>query len=1346
MPPIPLTPETFITSIHVDVATASEFAAGTDDDVTICLFDLPNVAEPYTCELLGDFDQFENGSCDPYELPESYFKGRQVADINVVRLQKSADSVFGGWAFAGLTLKVNGIVMCQDVMGNCIKWLEDDDLTYTSPNLKRMPFVAPTFKAAQASIVRPGEAFKVAVAIDGGKPLQTTPAFRWSVPSSPAPGVTKLAIQWDPSSTRQAFVTGIGGPDNTTWSDTITVTDALNQVAKTTLTLKSMAKVPAPTITGLTPDYGWRSAPPAAAGASYITVNGNFFYSTPALPISATMTGPNGTQISAIIHSVDIASVAVVVPDGAVSGPITITTPSGSVSSPPVTIHASPYRFRWGFAFANRMDKGQDLDGFPSDFSWDRYEEAYGIPGMYIMVLGQPTLPDPWSAAFYAVTRGMISDGCCHGFSLQSLRMQQQVIGDLMLPTLNSAYPLAGTFFDKADGTKPADDLSHLIQVGQLAMLSSEAFVYYGLKFFSTQALGPSTTMDARPMLADVTDQLTKGWNDPRMIAFSKNLNPFNGHVVVPFAADADTGMVHCYNSNQPARTEFLSDEQLSSFNIDKSTGKWTFNMGSEQAPDLWQGVYCFSIPLSVYGHQYHWSILSPLGLAKALANYMGTCIGGPGTTVEAVGAGAQPIPTWVSRPVHAITAQTAQLRITSNDGPALCCFILNSGVALSIEEIHGVVTVDLDLQAGTVHLTEQHLASDIRPLIRVVRHDSTKTVSSTFAVRAAAGTSAGMVGLSLASDTPVVSSTCAQVDLHTRRLDSLANDLVTELAGVPNALLTGSVLRLGLDGTLALAAADGSIKDLSSVRPVMTAIPTHVSAGDQPATLALRRNGILPLVTPAAAPSATAQPPASTPYISPGAFAAGAFLRGEANTISPATAAAATHSLATGPGLVAATRAVLSPSVLAGLGNATSNPGMRAKTPPLSGLLPVDLGSQAQWLTVRGAATGPVQVRADHGTQVLSVVHERDGYRSFPRSVMVTVPSSTARARSACIVVAEQPGLAKAAAAATPAPGNPIVPTLASASVPLTLVAPGFSLTALTLVVSQAVRLSAVETQPNLRAAAQATGVPDLILAPQLAAQGAKVTRQIISSGKAVFSISLASSSPATGRLLLGSLQVPVLNQPGSVWSSDGLGSAHLQDGRDIDLNFVAVQVRLPGDLPIPVLGQLPGPLTGPIQRTGIQVSNSSFAEGDTVTLTLAGFPSRTSGVGWWVTSSGGHAQVIHPAGTTAQLKGLMAGPIRVHALAGQQVLTIDLLVGSCVGWSGANGAMLPKATISVDPHSISVNAGGNPFIRTFDGLLAPIWNPGDPAALLSNAVDLGVNGVVRVATAPVLRTGPAV
>jgi len=121
-----------VESIEVEVKTANQRWAGTDDDVSLRLG--PNYAFDLDKNWHNDFEQ---GDRDTYSVPidEAVREGMRVGDITTVALEKSGDGIGGGWKLEGMKLRVNGHRFYEDE--HIEKWLEDDHRRWDAPDFVR---------------------------------------------------------------------------------------------------------------------------------------------------------------------------------------------------------------------------------------------------------------------------------------------------------------------------------------------------------------------------------------------------------------------------------------------------------------------------------------------------------------------------------------------------------------------------------------------------------------------------------------------------------------------------------------------------------------------------------------------------------------------------------------------------------------------------------------------------------------------------------------------------------------------------------------------------------------------------------------------------------------------------------------------------------------------------------------------------------------------------------------------------------------------------------------------------------------------------------------------------------
>lgn len=1252
-----LQPDDPITSIRVVTHTADKFAAGTDDNIYIRLIEIPKATKAYQFRLTGNgSNRFEVNSTDTSWAPASYFAGFVVNDISIVQLYKDADSIYGGWAFDKIEIYVNEQPIYATPEGQSVVWLEDESphRHWTAPDFHRVEFTNPKINGTGKIQAKPGGAISHEFSATGGR-LD----LKWNLAKPTTSGWSPPTITI--ADKRRILLSGVGGPDGTIWQGTLSVTDADGRSSSKTISIASLSKLPAPTISDISPEFGWVDAPPAGPGATLVTITGSSFDARVGQTTRVFFTAAAGGTIEAKVAPDMLWEnmVTVPVPTGAATGPIQVVTATGTgTSSETFTVHPSGYRFASGFAFVNTISGGE-ADGFPDEFSWDRYVEAYGKGEMYLFGAFDEVVPSPKAEIFYHATRDLIGNGCCHGFAMTSLRFRQRIISDYSIPVEGNPYPLEWSLFDKSNGaSSPAPAMSHLIQVGQLAMMSSEALSFYTSRLVSIgNVAGAPNTMDARPMLQDVRDELSRGWIDPRMIAFSKAWNPLEGHVVVAHAES--NNQVHVYNPNSPAKREGPTNDPISHFDINPITGNWSFKFDTVNAP--WHGKYCFTIPLSAYGHQGHWSLVTVAELFNAAIAYFGSCVPGPGTTVEPLN-GLQASPVMAPRPIHMMNAKSVRLRVTSSDKPGLVSLMLDSGVALSVEEIHGTVLIDLDLTAQTFQITEEALLSDVRPVARAVRHEKLDPVARTYAVRASAGTPRGQVGLAWKKDEMRLLANVAAIDLHTRRVDQLARDDAVELIALPKERVTNALVTMLDDGAPHLTDAGGLPVDLTSIKRYQPRLPTHVSTLDEIAP-AIRANGRVD-------GSSSGRVSPLDPKVDP------------RKVPNPRIPIDPTHGRVVVPPVVP--RMPLKQTVDLGTANGSA--------------IKVRSATKA---SAQVTSNGRLQLSVPAGNRRELLVEEAAGYRTFPRSMMISTPEPDARSMAAHVILAEAPGIVQTGAKAR------------SASVPITLVVGNVSVNAAT-----------IDFAPRKRRCGpgvdQPAAEPDFALSQAMQALGATVTKTSRGRGGVTVAISWPPAAAQSGRLALGSLIADVPDLPGSAWTIGGYAYVTTREGQEVDARVVPIELRCQsvsrGRPPIRDRGGR-GPISPP--RGPFISAAKTVAQGEKVLLSVSPLPDGVTAVGWWSTSMGGQIEITQQNGTEAQAKGILAGPVRISAMVGDQILHRTICIQAVAGWSPLDAEETPQPPIPSVP------------ARTFDPSVAtlsqrfrdPIWNPD----IFSSRVDLG-------------------
>jgi hypothetical protein len=121
-----------VRSVEVEVKTAHDRWAGTDDDVFLRLG--RGLRFPLDKRLRNDF---ERGDRDTYSVPidEATQLGMKVGDITQVTIEKAGDGIGGGWKLGGVRLRVNGELAYES--GSIGRWLEDGHRTWVAPDFER---------------------------------------------------------------------------------------------------------------------------------------------------------------------------------------------------------------------------------------------------------------------------------------------------------------------------------------------------------------------------------------------------------------------------------------------------------------------------------------------------------------------------------------------------------------------------------------------------------------------------------------------------------------------------------------------------------------------------------------------------------------------------------------------------------------------------------------------------------------------------------------------------------------------------------------------------------------------------------------------------------------------------------------------------------------------------------------------------------------------------------------------------------------------------------------------------------------------------------------------------------
>ena len=338
------------------------------------------------------------------------------------------------------------------------------------------------------------------------------------------------------------------------WTGSIQLTDADGRTGFESLKMRVINTLPAPTVKSFDPAFGWPSTT-AESSSVVVTIKskGEDFDSRKPDATKVGFTLAAGKTVPGTVLDVTSTELEVRVPVGAVPGPITVSTEFGTVSTGPFTAHPSGYRFVKGFSFTNRADDDDSSDGFPNTFDWLRYEQAFGLTEMWLVVIDQAVMPNPIATSFYLMTHDSIGSGCCHGFALTSLQMAKEIIPTSAFKHEGLAYPLDDALWEMTGPDRPSAGLSNWIQSRQLVTFSDEGLAYYLDRIDEVPNIdGALCHMDARPALIDVKLALAAGLSNPRMLAFSADCLPWRGHVVVPYGVE-DAGKferIRMYNPN----------------------------------------------------------------------------------------------------------------------------------------------------------------------------------------------------------------------------------------------------------------------------------------------------------------------------------------------------------------------------------------------------------------------------------------------------------------------------------------------------------------------------------------------------------------------------------------------------------------------------------------------------------------------------------------------------------------------------------------------------------------------------------------------------------------------------
>jgi hypothetical protein len=759
-------PDEQITSLVVRVHTADILWAGTDDTVSVELMDWPIASHPpglWSTSIDSDADDFERGSTRDYALPSWYYTGRIVNDIDRVCVRKSSDGLAGGWAFGWITVMVNGkeLYTNRNVSDpDQHIWLEDDSRTWCSGDFARVLFVAPVIETLGLPDAGSDQNYRVRLtAVGGRKPLTWSitgsgAAFTSDPTLEPVSGVADgLAVNF----TAHTITTSSAAQ----WSGSITVHDADGRSSIRAFTMHLVFSLPPPVITRFTPTFGWPGLSPAEPTPVRVVIDGQNFDSRTANATSVYFSGDGGTWVAAHLLEATGTQLRVDVPTAAVPGHLRVQTAFGQTDSGSnFTAHPAGYRFTGGFSFGNVPST------FADEYAYERYEQTFGVCEMWDCVLGVPVIPNPSAMIYYLATRGIIDNGVCHGMSLTSLQMREGYLTTTGFGNQGLDYPLEGSLWDLTGPSAPSAALSNFVQSRQLAMMSDEALAYYLHQIdVVPNVAGTSCRMDARTALTNLTTALGHGLDDPVMLAFAKACSLFEGHVVVPYniESDGDLRRIRVWDSNRPARTNSASD-QNSAFTVDPADGDWSYPWSSTET---WRGIYMFTIPFSVYGHQEDWSLPGGGTVLSGLDLLLGFAAAGGGTRMAQVsdssGArlyladgsldpdrshwpdGIRPVPLLApgaSKPrmvaftkTTPATFQLSPAKSAIGTQSGLLSFIRGRDFSLSVEDLQSAANVSLD--PGTNTLSIAPLERQTTAILRLTRRLSDGLGHLDYAIRA---------------------------------------------------------------------------------------------------------------------------------------------------------------------------------------------------------------------------------------------------------------------------------------------------------------------------------------------------------------------------------------------------------------------------------------------------------------------------------------------------------------------------------------------------------------------------------------------------------------------------------
>lgn len=1080
-------PDEVITSIRVQVHTANRSGAGTDSDVFVELFDPSfGLPAPFMVEIdTADHDDFEAGETDWYDLPNWYFAGRIIHDIVRIRVHKG-DGWGSDWCFGWISVWVNGreFYTSPNMATSPDQgiWLTDGTY-YTEQSFIRVEFTQPLL--VQDGLPDAGADQNYSARLDtvgGRKPIkwflgqQSGGAFTSGLTVTPIADTNGVS----------ALLTGHTAKDNGNWSAELILLDADGRESAYPLSMRTILKLPPPTIKAFSPAFGWPGLSPGAPDPVTVTIesNGQDFDSRSNGFTKVFFSKAGGTVEAKVIQKTST-KVHALVPNGAVTGPITVETPFGKVSSKKFTVHPNGYRFLHGFSFRNANEDKQPGSGFPTSFAWQRFEETFGMDEMWLTAFDQAVVPNPIATCFYSLARLTAGSGCCHGFCLTALQLDHGILPSTAFSRSGNFYPLSDSLWDFAGPSGAPDAISHYVQDRQLVVYSDEGMSYFLNQIDSIGVVGGDPCeMDARTALSGIRSALAGNLDDPVMLAFARRCWPWEGHVVVPYQIDEGAkSFLHLYNPNQPANPQdaTVADTQLA---IRDQDGDWSFQWEDNST---WRGLYIFTIPLSQYGHQLDWSIPGLSTLLATVGTFVLGCAGADvngeitqirddaGLTLfnprngqlitdrkkwpQGIRPSVQFGGTDTQHHVFAIgnkASATFSVRPNPHAGglPACLHVVAGSDLALSAEDLNAPHEVHFDAAALALRVAPG--AGSTSPVLRITQRQRETSESISYAVRARDTAAGSPIELALSGDrkgcTVRAAANDRMLDVEITHTNRIGQVRVFETDGIKLAAKSVATLHITRPEEL----------DLPGTRPLVLELdPDGTGSSSTRLTFASKIDG-LAVVAPA-------------------------------RVIAPAPAAA---------GLPQPVSIDLSKSHTRG---AVMPVSFRVVDGPAASL-----------------SNGKLLFNAPKGNQPVRIVAEdAAGHRSFARTVFISAPERDQHPVPLYTVYSQDAQIA---------PGG-------TASLGFSAWVDDLAATGLDLVFSTRQRLSGLgEDLPEILAAG-------LTLSPALQAVGA--TQTVTTAGGTIFNIKIRwnASKPLSGAIDLGTLQV-------SVPSKVPLGSAFVLRG----------------------------------------------------------------------------------------------------------------------------------------------------------------------------------------------------